>query len=803
MSLFEKKPKEEKEKKKKSTQQTIPFKQIYENGIIETKPTHFSKTYKLKDINFSIASADEQESIFTLYGELLNSIEGDVTFQITINNKTVDMSVFEKDVLIGYKGDKLDEYREIYNDILRTKLAQGRNNLTREKYLTVNLRANNFHDACDEFNRMDAQINLAIKKITHVNTEPMTTIERLNILYDVYNMNSDQPFNQKFIGIDGKEHDSFSIKELQKMGLTEKDAIAPPSIVFEKDYIEIGDKYARCLAMNNRLPASMKSSVLADIADAPFNMLTSIHYEALEMNEAVKLIKRQIVNINANVIAAQKKAIKNNYSPDLINPDLLKAQKEALGLLDDLSGRNQKMFFATLLVMVYADSLEELDAATKDIQGRVTRHLLKLMPLNYQQEQAMASVLPLSENIIANKRLLNTDASAVFMPFSVQEFSAKNGMYYGLNAVSNNMILYNRKNGNNYNGLILGTPGAGKSFSAKQEIINAILNTGDEVFVIDPEREYSPLMELLGGETVKIKLGGENFINPFDMDLEYADKDNPIALKVDFIQSLCDTICGGKYGLSPTQKSIIDRCVRQIYQPYLQMASNYKDMGEDCLYDMMPTLVDFYDTLLMQNQPEATQLALALETYAIGSLNVFSHQTNVNTNSRLVTYDIKDIGSSMKEMGLQICLNDVWNRIIANKRKGKWTWLFIDEFYLLTQTQTSAAFLQEIFKRARKWQGIPTGITQNVADMLCQKESRTIISNCDFIMMLRQAPLDKVELAAMLNISPAQLQYVTNSEPGQGLIYANDNIIPFINHFPSDNKLFEAMTTKPKDDGEK
>lgn len=803
MSLFEKKPKEEKEKKKKSTQQTIPFKQIYENGIIETKPTHFSKTYKLKDINFSIASADEQESIFTLYGELLNTIEGDVTFQITINNKTVDMSVFEKDVLVGYKGDKLDEYREIYNDILRTKLAQGRNNLTREKYLTVNLRANNFHDACDEFNRMDAQINLAIKKITHVNTEPMTTIERLNILYDLYNMNSDQPFNQKFIGIDGKEHDSFSIKELQKMGLTEKDAIAPPSIVFEKDYIEIGDKYARCLAMNNRLPASMKSSVLADIADAPFNMLTSIHYEALEMNEAVKLIKRQIVNINANVIAAQKKAIKNNYSPDLINPDLLKAQKEALGLLDDLSGRNQKMFFATLLVMVYADSLEELDAATKDIQGRVTRHLLKLMPLNYQQEQAMASVLPLSENIIANKRLLNTDASAVFMPFSVQEFSAKNGMHYGLNAVSNNMILYNRKNGNNYNGLILGTPGSGKSFSAKQEIINAILNTGDEVFIIDPEREYSPLMELLGGETVKIKLGGENFINPFDMDLEYADKDNPIALKVDFIQSLCDTICGGKYGLSPTQKSIIDRCVRQIYQPYLQMASNYKDMGEDCLYDMMPTLVDFYDTLLMQNQPEATQLALALETYAIGSLNVFSHQTNVNTNSRLVTYDIKDIGSSMKEMGLQICLNDVWNRIIANKRKGKWTWLFIDEFYLLTQTQTSAAFLQEIFKRARKWQGIPTGITQNVADMLCQKESRTIISNCDFIMMLRQAPLDKVELAAMLNISPAQLQYVTNSEPGQGLIYANDNIIPFINHFPSDNKLFEVMTTKPKDDGEK
>ena len=798
MGLFNKKNQEASKKVDKkinrTVQETIPYEKAYDKGIIETTPGIYTKMYPLYDINFQISSADEQTSIFNLYGELLNSIDSNVSFEVTINNRNIDMHTFEDNVLLDYHGDNLDVYREEYNQILKDKLLQGKNNLKRDKYLTVGVKASNYESACEEFKRMDTKIGAAIKKIVHVEPTPYDTIDRLSILYDILNLDSQIPFNTKIKQSDGLTKDSISLKELQKMGLCSKDAIAPSYMKFEKDHFEIGDKFARVLYIDN-LPAFLKTDVLIDIADSPFNMLTSVHLEALPMDKAVKLIKHQIVNINANVISAQKKAIKNNYSPELISADLLRAQEEAKELLTDLTGRNQKMFFATFVVMHFADSLDELNAATKDIQNRVSKHLFNLKTLQYQQEMGFAAALPLAENKLYLKRLLTTEAASVFIPFSVQEFNKQDGMYYGLNAVSHNMILYNRKNANNANGLILGTPGSGKSFAAKMEIVNAILNTDDDVFIIDPDREYAPLMELLGGETIRISIGGKNYINPFDMDINY-DEDDPVALKSDFIQSLCETVIGGKFGLSSVQKSIIDRCVRMLYQPYLQEMATRTDKSKTCDADLMPTMEDFYDILMAQSQQEAQSLALALETYAVGSLNIFSHPTNVEMNSRLITYDIKDIGASMKEMGLQICLNDIWNRIISNRKKGKYTWFFIDEFYLLTQTETSAAFLQQIYKRARKWWGIPTGITQNVEDMLCQKEARTIISNCDFIMMLRQAPLDRTELAAMLNISPAQLAYVTNSEPGQGLIYTGESIIPFVNNFPQNTQLYRAMSTR-------
>ena len=779
-----------------STQDTIPYEKVYEKGVIETEPGYFTKSYPLHDVNFKISSSDEQENIFSLYGELLNTIESDLSFEITINNRDMDMKTFEDNAFIGYAGDALDEYREVWNDVLRDKASQGKNSLNREKYLTVGLRAESYKEALNSFSDIDTNISNAIKKIIHKETSPISTVNRLNIFYDIFNLDTEIPFNTKFKLSDEEEKDTFSLAELKKMGLTSKDAIAPSSMEFKKDYFMIGKKYGRVLYLSG-LPAFLKSDILIDISEAPYNMLTSIHFRSMPMGEAVKLIKRQIININANVITQQKRAIKSGYSPELVSTDLMKAQEEAKQLLEDLTGRNQKMFFATLCIMHFADSLEELNTATKEIQTRVSRHLVSIQTLDYQQEEGFATALPLAKNKIKAERLLTTEAASVFIPYSVQEYRKKDGMYYGLNAVSKNMILFNRKSTNNYNGFILGTPGSGKSFAAKQQIVSAILGTGDDVYIIDPEREYAPLMNLLGGESIRISIGGKNHINPFDMDIEYADTDDPISLKSDFICGLCDTVLGGKFGLSSVQISIIDRCVRLLYQPYLEEMERRKDTSMTLNKELTPTLEDFYDLLMAQDQPQAKELALALETYAVGSLNLFAHTTNVELNSRLITYDLKDIGSSMKEMGLQICLNDIWNRAIENRRRGKWTWVFIDEFYLLTQSDSSADFLQQIFKRARKWQCIPTGITQNIEDMLAQKQARTMISNCDFIMMLKQAPLDRKELAAMFNISPTQLSYVTNSEPGQGLIYTGESIIPFINNFPTDNKLYKVMSTKP------
>ena len=416
-----------------------------------------------------------------------------------------------------------------------------------------------------------------------------------------------------------------------------------------------------------------------------------------------------------------------------------------------------------------------------------------------QQEVGFNASLPLGVNKLETKRLLTTETASLFIPFSAQELSQNGGIYYGLNAVSHNLILFDRTKSQNANGIILGTPGSGKSFSAKREIISVLLNTNDDVYIVDPEREYAPLAELFGGEVVRIAAGSKVYLNPMDMDLNYANDDDPVTLKADFICSLCETILGGKYGLSQSQNSIIDRCVRQIYQPYLNWLNQHPEKGS-CDLKHMPTLRLLYDVLLRQPEPEAKQIALALERYATGSLDTFAHTTNVDVKKRFVVYDIKDVGSGMKEMGLQICLNDIWNRTISNKQKyNKRTWFYIDEFYLLTQTDSSAKFLQEIFKRTRKWGGVPTGITQNVEDMLVSKEARSIIANCQFVMMLNQAPTDKQELAKMFNISPAQLSYITNADTGQGLIYTGKSIVPFIDKYPTNTKTYAAMTTKLDD----
>ncbi len=530
------------------------------------------------------------------------------------------------------------------------------------------------------------------------------------------------------------------------------------------------------------------------MSNQPFNMLTSIIYRSLAQGDALKLVKNKTVDINQNVVEQQKKASKNGYSSDLISPEIRNSQREVEQIMEDLTQDNQKLFMTTITMTVFADTKEQLDKYTEIVKATAERFVCQADVLSEQQELGFDTCLPLCYNRVKMERMLNTTGAAIFLPFSVKELMQKGGLYYGLNAVSHQLILYDRKSAKNGNGVILGTSGSGKSFSAKREMVSVLLNTDDDIIVIDPENEYSPLAVLFHGSVIRIAPGSNVYLNPMDMSLDYAEKDDPITLKADFIASICEAALGSRYELSPTQRSVIDRCTKNVYMEYVE---GLRARGLNYDADTVPTLRDLYDELKQQPQPEAQNLALALERFAVGTQDTFAHKTNVNIINRFTVYNIKDIGSGLKNMGLQICLDNVWNRMIENHKKGKYTWLFCDEFHLLTQTETSAKYTKQIWKRARKWNGIPTGITQQAEDMLKSSEARAIINNSDFMMMLNLDPYGRMQLQQMFGISNTEIEYVTSADSGQGLLYNGSDIIPFKDEFPTDTKLYKAMTTKP------
>lgn len=787
----------------KTVQDTIPYLAVYQNGIIEIEPGVFTKSYKLEDVNFKVATDEEQRNIFERYVDFLNTFDSDIRIQLTIFNRNIDEEHVREKILIPFKRDNLNEYREEYNTMLRDKMKEGRNNIVKEKYITITIQAKSVDEAFTKFSKLDTEVSASIKRINGVDTGPMTAVERLEVLADIYGDGNNGNEFYKKMKIADKNVESFNFSWMVKQGLTTKDLIGPSSFSFERDHCMVGDKYAKTLFIDN-LPTWINANILTEITELNANMLMSIIFKKLRPDKAMTLLKNQLININSNVVDAQKRAAKSGYSADLISPELLKAQREAQELMDDVTSRNQSLILATFVITLLADSKDEIDKNLELLKTIMGKYMCQIKCLNFQQEKGLSSAMPLGRCDVYTDRLLTTESAAIFIPFSSQELTQNNGMYYGLNAVSKNLILFNRKNSKNANGVILGTPGSGKSFTAKREMINVILNTDDDIYIIDPEREYLPLAELLGGSVIRIAAGGQTYLNPMDMDINYGSDDgksDPIAMKCDFIGGLCETMSGDKRALSANQKSIVDRCVRILYQPYLKHMQELQKQNQNITCDITasPTLKDFYEMLLSQPEYEAQSLALSLERFCIGSLDTFAHRTNVQRNNRFVVYDIKDIGEGMKEMGLQVCLNAVWNQIIENKKINRYTWFYLDEFYLLTQTASSAAFLQQVYKRARKWQGIPTGITQNVGDLLASPQACAILNNCDFILMLNQSPIDKMQLAQMLSISPTQLSYITNSDPGQGLIYTGKSIVPFIDKFPTNNNLYKVMTTKPDD----
>ena len=549
----------------------------------------------------------------------------------------------------------------------------------------------------------------------------------------------------------------------------------------------MGGKYGAASFLQIVAP-ELSDRMLADFMEAENGIIVNLHIQSIDHNEAIKTIKRKITDLDRMKIEEQKKAIRSGYDMDIIPSDLATYGGEAKNLLRDLQSRNERMFLLTLLVVNLADTKQKLDNDVFQAAGIAQKYNCMLTRLDYRQEQGLMSSIPLGENLIQIQRGLTTSSTAIFVPFTVQElFQSGEALYYGLNALSNNMILCDRKQLKNPNGLILGTPGSGKSFSAKREITNAFLITQDDIIICDPEAEYYPLVNRLKGQVIKVSQTSTQYINPMDINLNYSEGDTPIALKSDFILSLCELIMGGKNGLEAVEKTLIDRAVISVYREYLA----------DPQPEKMPILGDLYDEIKRQPEKEAQRIAAALELYVNGSLNVFNHRTNVDIHNRLVCFDIKELGTQLKKIGMLIVQDQVWNRVTENRSAGRATRYYIDEFHLLLKEEQTAAYSVEIWKRFRKWGGIPTGITQNVKDLLASKEISNIFENSDFVYMLNQAQGDREILAKQLNISQQQMSYVTHSEAGEGLIFFGNVVLPFVDRFPTDTELYRVMTTKP------
>ena len=765
------------DKRHKSAQDSIPFQRMFPDGICRVTDTYYTKTIQFQDINYQLSQNEDKTAIFDGWCDFLNYFDASVHFQLTFLNMAANKDTYGTQITIPLRGDEDDAIRTEYTQMLRDQLAKGNNGLIKTKYLTFGIDADGMKTAKPRLERIETDVLNNFKRLG-VAAEPLNGTDRLRLLHDMLRIDDPAPFR-------------FSWDWLASSGLSVKDFIAPSSFEFAKgNYFGIGQKRG-AVSFLQILAPELNDRMLADFLDMESSLIVTMHVQSVDQVSAIKTIKRKITDLDRMKIEEQKKAVRSGYDMDIIPSDLATYGAEAKKLLQELQSRNERMFLLTFLVLNIADSVPKLRNNVFQASSIAQKYNCQLVRLDFRQEEGLMSSLPLGLNQVEIQRSLTTSAVAIFVPFTTQELyqNGSEALYCGLNALSNNLIMVDRKFLKNPNGLILGTPGSGKSFAAKREIANVFFVTNDDIIICDPEAEYGPLVERLHGQVIKISPTSPHYINPMDLNLNYSDDENPLSLKSDFILSLCELIVGGKDGLQPVEKTIIDRCVRMVYRDYLN----------DPKPENMPVLEDLYHELRRQEEKEAQYVATALEIYVTGSLNVFNHRTNVDIQNRIVAFDIKELGKQLKKIGMLVVQDQVWNRVTVNREAHKATRYYIDEFHLLLKEEQTAAYSVEIWKRFRKWGGVPTGITQNVKDLLASREVENIFENSDYIYMLNQASGDRQILAKQLNISPHQLSYVTHSGEGEGLLFYGNIILPFVDRFPKDTELYRVMTTKPNE----
>lgn len=753
-----------------SVQDTIPIKKIWKDGTFQVG-NKFSHTFRFTDVNYSVAARDDQLAMFLAYCELLNALEIGATTKITINNRRMTKSSFARN-LIPHTDDGLDEYRDEYNSMIMDAAIRG-NGILQEKYITVSVIKKSYEEAKTFFSRVYTELASRFAALSSKLYE-IEIGDRMRVFHDFFRIGQEESYH-------------FDLMDLIKRGHSFVDAICPDSMTVKSDHIRIGKKYARVLYLQE-FPSFLKDSMVSELCDINRNLMLSIDIIPIPTDEAVKEVERKLLGTETEITNWQRKQNKNNNFSAVVPYDLEQQRKESKEFLDDLTSRDQRMMFVTVTLVHVADSKKQLDTDTEALLSVARKHICQFQTLKYQQLDGLNTTLPYGLRKINALRTLTTESAAVFMPFQAQEINHPEGIYCGQNAISKNLLFVNRGSLLNGNGFVLGVSGSGKSFFAKDEIIQLVLRNQGDVIIIDPEREYDRLVRALGGEVINIAADSKNHINAMDMESEYADSENPVLLKSEFILSLCEQLVGsGK--LSAKEKSLIDRCAQIVYRPFIKRGCTGK----------VPTLKDFHKELLKQPEPEAKDVALAIELFTDGSLDTFAKPTNVNTESSLICYDIRDLGKALKTVGMLVVLDSIYNRIVRNKKKGRPTYVFIDEIYLLFANEYSSNFLFEQWKRARKHNACYTGISQNIEDLLQSHTARTMLANSEFITLLNQAATDRIELAKLLGISETQLSYVTNADAGKGLLKCAGNIVPFENHFPKDTKLYKVMTTKPKE----
>lgn len=753
----------------RSVQDLIPIRTIYPYGIFEVAPGKYSRSYRFDDINYAVASGSDKDSMFLKYSEILNSLDSGAISKITINNRRMDRREITRDILLPARDDRLDEYRKEYNMMLLSK-ALSTTSIVQDKYLTISVFRNSIEDARSYFNRVGAELQMHFSRLGSDLTE-LDAEERLKILFGFYRIGEESSF-------------SFSMEDSAKKGHSFKDYISPDYIEVADDYFMLGEKYGRVMFLKD-YAAFLKDDILTKLTEISRDLMLSIDIIPIPTDEAVREVENRMLGVETNAANWQRRQNANNNFTAMLPYDMELQRNETKEFLEDLTTRDQKMMFALVTIVHMADTKKQLDEDTEAIRTAARERMCQLAVLKWQQMDGLNTALPIGVRKIDVTRTLTTESLAVLMPFRVQEIAHRHGIYYGQNAISKNMIVADREQLMNGNSFIVGVSGSGKSFAGKNEIVNLMLAGDCDVILLDPEREYSALVRAMGGEVIHISATSPNHINAMDMNREYGDGANPVILKSEFVLSLCEQLIGGQ-NLGAKQKSIIDRCTAGIYRQY--QSRGYEGIP--------PTLQDFHRELLSQDEPEAKEIALAIELFTEGSLNTFAKHTNVDTNNRLICYDILDLGKQLMPIGMLVVLDSILNRITKNRAKGRKTFIFIDEIYLLFQHEYSANFLFTLWKRVRKYGAYCTGITQNVEDLLQSHTARTMLANSEFLIMLNQAPTDRLELAKLINISSEQMDFIKDVNPGCGLIKVGSALVPFENRFPKNTELYRLMSTK-------